>query len=52
MGPVLLSANSFWNIVNFRGQLVEALVERRISGPDCRARYRSGVGQGAWGGSD
>ena len=25
-GPLLLSANSFWNIANFRGQLVEALV--------------------------
>jgi glycosyltransferase involved in cell wall biosynthesis len=26
MGPLLISANSFWNIANFRGQLVEALV--------------------------
>lgn len=26
MGPLLLSANSFWNVANFRGQLVEALV--------------------------
>lgn len=25
MGPVLISANSFWNIANFRGPLVEAL---------------------------
>lgn len=28
---VLLSANSFWNIVNFRGRLVEALVNARYS---------------------
>ena len=38
MGPLLLSANSFWNIVNFRGQLVEALVNAgypvRIAAPD------------------
>ena len=38
MGPLLLSANSFWNIVNFRGQLIEALVNAgypvRIAAPD------------------
>ncbi|HTK59200.1 MAG TPA: glycosyltransferase family 1 protein, partial [Sphingomicrobium sp.] len=37
-GPILLSANSFWNIANFRGQLVEALVKAgypvRIAAPD------------------
>jgi len=38
MGPILLSANSFWNIANFRGDLIDALVKAgypvRIAAPD------------------
>jgi glycosyltransferase involved in cell wall biosynthesis len=37
MSPILLSSNSFWNVTNFRGRLVEALVEAgyavRIAAP-------------------
>jgi len=45
---VLLSSNSFWNIVNFRGALVEALVAEgyrvQILTPDVDSRWANAVG--------
>jgi hypothetical protein len=45
---VLLSSNSFWNIINFRGALVAALVAEgypvRIAAPDVDAQWAGAAG--------
>ena len=48
MAPVLLSANSFWNIVNFRAGLMEALVgvgyQVHIAAPEADAQWAESRG--------
>lgn len=48
MAPVLLSANSFWNITNFRARLVEALISAgyqvHIAAPEADAQWAESRG--------